>query len=132
MGQQSAMSSTSRRSPEKASSAPRSIRLNIDVPLLLVTITLVVLGILMLYSASWDISFLSTETHSPTYMLTRQLMWLGLGLVGMAALAWLNYHSWQHLATWSMLAAIAALIIVLLFGDETRSWRGGSYQPSEL
>lgn len=132
MGQQSAMSSTSRRSPEKANSAPRSIRLNIDVPLLLVTITLVVLGILMLYSASWDVSFRITEPRSPTYMLTRQLMWLGLGLVGMAALAWLNYHSWQYLATWSMLSAIAALIIVLLFGDETRSWRGGSYQPSEL
>jgi len=132
MGQQSAVISASRRSSEKAKSAPRPIRLNIDVPLLLVTITLVVMGILMLYSASWDISFLSTETHSLTYMLTRQLMWLGLGLVGMVAMAWLNYHSWQHLAVWSMLAAIVALIVVLLFGDGTRSWSGGSYQPSEL
>ena len=68
----------------------RPLRLKIDVPLLLVTITLVVFGIIMVFSASWDISFLISKTNSPTFMLTRQLGWLGVGLVVMFFLAWMD------------------------------------------
>jgi cell division protein FtsW len=106
------------------------------VPLLLVTITLVVFGIIMVYSASWDISFFISETNSPTFMLTRQLGWLGVGLVAMFFLAWMDYRLWQRFALWGMLVAVVALLGVLVFGDAeggiTRTFYGGSYQPSEL
>ena len=36
----------------------RPLRLRIDVPLVLVVITLLVFGLLMLFSASWDFSVL--------------------------------------------------------------------------
>ena len=81
--------------PKSSQGTQRSIRLKIDVPLMLVTITLVVLGALMVFSASWDVSFYVSETNSPTEMFNRQLMWLGIGLLGMIALAIIDYHIWQ-------------------------------------
>src|SRR3990170_4629322 len=45
-----------RRTSTKAEAARRPLRLGIDVPLLLIVSTLLVFGLLMVYSASWDYS----------------------------------------------------------------------------
>ena len=65
--------------PAKPVAAQKSLRLRIDVPLLLVVVTLIVFGLLMLYSASWDFSLMINE--SANYIFMRQLMWLGVGLL---------------------------------------------------
>ena len=71
-------------------------RLGFDVPLLLVVISLMLFGILMVYSASADYSY--QIYGSPTYIFMRQLRWLGLGIVAMLILAWMDYHWWKKLA----------------------------------
>jgi cell division protein FtsW len=110
------------------------IHLDVDVPLLLILITLVILGLLMVYSASWDFSLLVYD--NPTQIFTRQLMWLGLGTLVAAAAAFFDYHYWQRLALPLMALTVAALIVVLVLGElrlgATRSLTGGSIQPSEL
>lgn len=124
-----------RRIPLQAGGMRHSIRLGIDVPLVLTVITLIVFGLLMVYSASWDYSLVFLG-KSPTYMFTRQLMWLAVGLAGAFLMAWLDYHRWQKLATLAMGLTIVGLIVVLVVNEvinnAARTLFGGSGQPSEL
>jgi cell division protein FtsW len=124
-----------RRSTSRPATARRPVRLGIDVPLLLTTITLVVFGLLMVYSASADYSMMVLG-QAPTFMFTRQLIFLSLGILVAVFLTWLDYHRWQKLAIPLMLVAIGALISVLLVNEvinnATRTFLGGSGQPSEL
>jgi cell division protein FtsW len=112
----------------------RPSRLGFDVPFLLVVISLLLFGILMVYSASADYSY--QVYGSPSYIFMRQLRWLGLGALVMTALALLDYHYWKKLALPLMLAAIFALVAVLIIQDtrlgSVRSLFRGSIQPSEL
>ena len=59
-------------------SPTKNISRGIDVPLALTVVALIVFGLIMLYSASFDFSF--NEFGSSTYMFTRQVKWLALGL----------------------------------------------------
>lgn len=118
----------------KREGAERIIRLGFDVPLLLTVFTLLVFGVLMVYSASWDFSLLIYG--SPTTIFTRQLGWLALGLVIALALAFIDYHYWRLLAVPVMVVTIVLLLGVLVINEvrfgAARSLIEGSYQPSEL
>lgn len=118
----------------RTTTVKRSVRLGIDVPLLLVVITLVIFGLLMVYSASWDYSIVVLD-KDPTYMFTRQLIWLGVGCVAALLFAWINYHRWQKLAILAMGVTILGLVGVLfsnqVINNAARTIFGGSGQPSE-
>jgi len=134
MGQGTVVIRRSRGAGNDPQSEQRSLRLKIDVPLVLITCTLVVLGILMVLSASWDVSYRYSD--SPAQMFIRQILWLGLGVVGMAVMTWMDYHLWRRFAVLSMVLTIFALVVVLFIGEDadgtTRTLMGNSYQPSEL
>lgn len=112
----------------------RPIYLGIDVPILLVTITLAIFGLLMVYSASWDYSL--RLYGDPTRIFIRQVAWLGLGMIVVVILAWLDYHLWQRLALPAMIGTIVLLVGVLFINEvrngAVRTLLGGSIQPSEL
>src|SRR3972149_2263221 len=112
----------------------RAVRLHVDVPLVLVTITLLIFGMLMVYSASWDFS--NAYFGSATHVFERQLMFLGAGCVLILVLTWMDYHYWRKLAVPAMAIACICLVSVLLIGDvrngAVRAMTNGSVQPSEL
>jgi len=112
----------------------RPLHLSIDVPLLLIVITLVVVGLLMVLSASVDASLLLGK--SPTYLFTRQIRWVLLGGVGALFLAWFDYHRMKKLLLPMVGATLIMLFAVLIIKDErfnaTRTLNQGSIQPSEL
>jgi len=116
-------------------SAPsKSRHLKVDVPLLLVVVTLQIVGLVMVFSASYDYSY--DLWGDPYRVFNRQLMWLGIGIIGCVALTFLNYHILQKVAVPAILATAAMLIIVLI-GNEVRhgavrTLLQGSIQPSEL
>jgi cell division protein FtsW len=120
--------------PLGAAGFQRPLRLRIDVPLLLIISTLVVFGLLMVYSASWDFSL--AIGRSPSYIFTRQVMWLGVGLGVAVFLSFFNYHRYQRLAIPIMGSVLIALLVVLWINDirlgAVRSIFQGSVQPSEL
>jgi len=122
------------RIPPSAKARRRGLHLAIDVPLLLAVIMLLVFGLLMLYSASWDYSLMILE-EKPTFMFERQLLWLGIGIVVVVWLAWMDYRRWQKLALPAMAVIIVALVAVLLsnivVNNAARSLLGGSVRPSE-
>lgn len=106
-----------------------------DAPLLMTVITLVVFGLLMLYSSSLDYSAEIME-QEPTYLFKRQLIWLGLGLVSAYLISRFDYHHWRRLVVLVMLFTIVALVSVLMMNQiylgAARSFYEGSIQPSEL
>jgi cell division protein FtsW len=107
---------------------------SVDMPLVLALLGLVVFGLIMLFSASWDFS-LSMDKPA-TYMFDRQLLWLGMGLIGAYILSRIDYHLWRKLVVPAMLVTILLLVGVLIRNQETfgsiRSYWDGSIQPSEL
>jgi len=105
-----------------------------DMPLLVVTVALIVFGLVMLYSSSWDFSL--GAYGDAMYMFDRQLTWLWLGLAIAGLLAFFDYHHWRKLVVPAMALTIILLITVLLMNEirfgAKRSILGGSVQPSEL
>jgi cell division protein FtsW len=108
--------------------------LGIDVPLVLVIISLIVFGILMVYSSSADFSY--RIFGSSTYVFLRQMRWLALGSGLMLFLIFMNYHWLRKLALPLMGLTLLLLIWVLVVQEErygaARSIYSGSVQPSEL
>lgn len=111
-----------------------SLMRGIDLPFLGVVLALIVYGLVMLYSASWDFSF-SVYGNKFT-MFYRQLLWLVLGVVAAISLSVINYHYWRTLVVPIMALVITSLVVVLAIGivrfGATRNIFGGSGQPSEL
>jgi len=111
-----------------------SQRQKLDLPLVVAIIALLVFGLTMVYSASWDYSL--QEYGDPMYMFARQLQWLGLGVAVAAGLTLLDYHHWRRLIVPVMGITIILLILVLFINEirlgAKRSLYQGSYQPSEL
>lgn len=120
--------------PAKSAARPRSLRLPVDVPLLLAVSTLVVVGLLFLYSASWQFSI--RKNLGPEYLLVRQLAWVALGCVGALVASRLNYHYYPRFIVPAIgLTLLALLAVVILHGGNTEEGRGllgQSGQPSEI
>ena len=103
-----------------------------DMPLLVSTVVLIVFGLVMLYSASWDFSL--GAYGDALFMFKNQVKWLALGLVIALVLAFFDYHHWRRFVVPAMAVTMILLVAVLLtseirFGAK-RSIFGG--QPSEL
>ena len=115
------------------SSAKKRVR-SVDIPLVLTVVALVVFGLIMLYSASFDFSF--NQFGSSTYMFSRQVKWLGVGILLAAGLSRFDYHHWRRVIVVAMLVTIGLLITVLFINEmrlgASRSLYEGSYQPSEI
>ena len=112
----------------------KPVRLGFDWMLLILTISLVIFGLLMVYSASADFSY--QQYGSETYTILRQIRFVAIGAMACLVFSMLNYHAWQKISPFALLMALGMLIWVLVAGEErlgaTRSFSGGSYQPSEL
>jgi len=117
-----------------ASAPTRPLHLKIDVPLLLVVITLQLVGLVMVFSASYDYSY--DLWGDPYRVFTRQLAWLAIGIAFCVGLTFLNYHLLSKVAVPAILVTAGMLIFVLI-GNEVRhgavrTLLQGSIQPSEL
>lgn len=132
MGEPTAVNSNEKNT--RQAKAVKSLRLGLDVPLLLAVISLMAFGLLMVYSASWGPSLEIGD--DPAYFFTNQLRWAVLGSLGMVAVSLIDYHRFQRLVVPMMLITLGMLIAVLVTGETRlnaqRALFGGSVQPSEL
>ena len=100
----------------------------IDYQLIGVVITMVLFGLMMVFSASFP--------AAGTYYFLRQLTWVGLGGVVFIGVAALPCSFWRKAATPIMILTIIGLVSVLVLGKivfgATRHLLSGSYQPSEI
>jgi len=112
---------------------PESSRLDlaVDIPFLSIVAALLVFGLLMLYSASWDVSWHAEDDVN--YYFSRQLIWLVLGLASAVFLYFMDYRRWERnkLAVLAIVFTVGLLFLVLFMGDRAL-FGGKSVQPSEL
>lgn len=119
----------------RASVWPASTSSQFDRILLIGVLCLVSLGIVASYSASIPLSY--KKYTITTYFLQRNLVWVALGLIGMAVMAQLDYR-FLHQAVYVLLGLSVLLLVAVLFtrpiNNAHRWFRLGalSFQPSEL
>lgn len=123
--------SSSRREKKQAKAL---MALNLDIPLILALVALLIFGLIMLYSASWDFSLLNYG--DPTQMFFRQLFTMTVGIGAFITAALFDYRHWKKLAVPLVLIMIMGLLLVLIIGEvrygSARAISQGSYMPGEL
>jgi cell division protein FtsW len=105
-----------------------------DYALALVVAGLVIIGLMMVYSATFDWSY--QAYGSCFHIASRQFLWVGLGVLVLVVVAAIPYDRWRQMAVPIMGGALLLLILVLFVGDDRfgarRSFFSGSVQPGEL
>src|ERR1700687_3009807 len=112
-------------------------RVSVDRWLFTVTMLLVFLGLVMVFSAS---AVMARERFgSPYAFLSKQLIWAVAGLVAMVVTMRVDYRRYKHPAlVFSLMGFTTLLLISVFFLDRshnTHRWihaGGFSFQPSEL
>jgi cell division protein FtsW len=112
----------------------REFTKRIDYPLIIILASLLLIGLMMVYSSSFDFGY--TVFDQPTYFFGRQIIWALLGTAGMIVMMSLDYHTWRRFSIPMMGGILFLLMVLLIVGQERfgaiRGLIGGSVQPSEL
>ncbi len=110
----------------------------VDYPFLVLLLTLLAVGLIMLYSASFAQSLYDTGYRSSTRYLEKQVICAVIGLVAMAAISRVPADFWLKLS-WPLYGfSIVLLLLVLFFGQTVngaKRWiniAGLQFQPSEI
>lgn len=115
---------------------PRRYWRNLDWPLILAVLALTLIGLVVIYSASY--SQLVAAGQSPFYYVYRQLFAFGLGLIIAAVIVSIDYRAWKR---WTRLVYFFTLILLgavlalgkSIFGSQRWIQIGPlNLQPSEL
>lgn len=112
-------------------------RISVDRGLFTVTLLLVFIGLIMVFSAS---AVMAKERYgSPYTFLVRQAAWAAAGMLAMLVGMKIDYRRYKHPAfVYSLLGATTLLLISVFFLDRAHNthrwihWGAFSFQPSEL
>ncbi len=128
---------TSTRPPATPRAARRRdiVGLDVDVYLLMVLGVLIAIGLMMVFSTTFDWSY--ADFGSPSAIFLRQLRSLCVGLVVMGGLTLLDYRRWRKWIVPVMSIVMLALIVLLTMPEDAqfggrRALFSGSVQPGEL
>jgi cell division protein FtsW len=112
----------------------------IDLPFLVITLLLLLIGIVMVLSASYVTAY--QMSGEPLRFFTRQLIFAVSGVALMLVVSRLSVKTMSRWSTHLLLAAVALLILVLIVGitvNGARRWMGiggenssFTFQPSEI
>ena len=118
---------------DQMTSSSRRFSLNVDPWMAVIIGVMVIFGVVMVYSASWDVSW--RLYGDPNALFNRQMGNLVLGLIAMAIAFFfpLDWLRWLALPLIAFTILILFAVLVVNFGGEyKRSFLGASVQPSEL
>ncbi|MCS7246671.1 MAG: FtsW/RodA/SpoVE family cell cycle protein [Anaerolineales bacterium] len=117
----------------------RNALLRLDLPLILVCAALLLFGLMMIYSASAELSFYYSATRDlfAIYgIFLRQVLALMVALAAAPVVVLVDYHAWKPFVLPAAILVILMLLLVLFIGESRfgarRGLLGGSYQPAEL
>ena len=132
---------TNTRRPPQASSGskPWFVGGRLDLPFLLLALLLTVMGLVMLFSASFPSA--NYETGDPTFYLKRQGLFALLGLAAMIVMSRMNYQKLRRYSVLLVAVSLFLLLLVLVPGlgineNGATRWLGKkgvlTFQPSEI
>ncbi len=114
-----------------------------DLPFLMLTLLLLGIGLIMMFSASYASALYDANIRDPYYYITRQALFAVGGVVAMYFISKVNYEQLRWMSIFILIFAVVLLVLVLIPGvhtaraDGVRRWirRIGplpSFQPSEI
>ena len=109
---------------------------SMDIPFLLVLMTIVTVGLIMLFSASYTYSYYNRG--SSTQIFTRQLFWVGVGLLLMYIISRVRYEYFRAVAVIGVVVSIGLLLLVLVLPEYKPGFKRWidlgftTFQPSEI
>ena len=108
-----------------------------DIALLISILVLTVIGIVMVYSASFAVA--AVKYGDAHFFLKRHLVRVGLGLIALLVLSKIDYHLYSRIAKVGLYCAVGLLLYMLFIqsvaGKGVNRWievGQYSFQPSEL
>jgi cell division protein FtsW len=113
-----------------------SVRSGLDMPFLFLTLTLLIIGLIMLFSASYANAYYLYG--SSYYFISRQAIFAVLGVAAMIFISYFDYHHLHKLAIPILLFSFLTLVLVLFTPriNGVHRWISlgplGQFQPSEL
>ena len=108
----------------------------LDVPFLVLTVLLVTIGVIMMFSASYARAY--EVKGNSTYYFARQAIFAVVGIGMMLFVSRINYQIWRGASLLVLLAAVFFLLLVPVIGtteNGAKRWLNlgfMSFQPSEL
>ena len=108
----------------------------LDLPFLALTVLLVLIGVIMVFSASYARAYYLTGNS--TYYFARQAIFAVAGIAGMLFVSRLNYQLWRSASFIILLVSVFFLMLVPIIGSTAngaKRWievAGIRFQPSEL
>ena len=108
----------------------------LDLPFLALTVLLVLIGVVMVFSASYARAYYLTGNS--TYYFARQAIFAVVGIGGMLFVSRLNYQLWRSASFIILAVSVVFLMLVPLIGSTAngaKRWievAGIRFQPSEL
>ena len=117
---------------------PRKRYGEVDLPFFLIVMTLLVMGIVMMFSASYATAVDSGLPGS--FYATKQMKMAALGLVAMFVLSYIDYHKYAKawIAIGAYIASVVLLVMVLVMGTAEKGAKRWlvigpiNFQPSEI
>ena len=84
----------------------------IDIPFLALTIALMTIGLIMLFSASYPYAYYKYN-HDSYYFFTRQFIFSVVGLIAMGVMSKINYR-WLNVAAIPLVLVTILLLVIVL------------------
>lgn len=115
---------------------PRRYWRNLDIPLILAVLGLILLGLFVIYSAS--ASRLLNLNADPFHYVKRQAIAALVGFMGLIVVLSIDYRAWRRWTKIGYLVTVLALAVILITGkiaQGSQRWfslGGFNIQPSEL
>ena len=109
-----------------------------DLPFLMLTVLLVVIGVIMLFSASYASAYADPDIQNSSYYFVRQGGFALAGIAAMWFISRINYQAFRFFSIFVLAGSILLLAMVPVIGMEengAKRWIrlfGINFQPSEL
>ena len=114
----------------------------VDLPFLMLTLILLGIGLIVVFSASYATAYYDPDVSSPLCYFQRQALFAGAGLVVMYLVSKINYQTLRILSLPMLVVSVALLALALTpLGveiNQVKRWlrifivAGPTYQPSEI
>ncbi len=111
-------------------------RLAFDKPLIFIVMALLLIGLIMMYSASYAYAYYELEDSA--YYIRRQLLFAAVGIVAMYFVSTRPVEKYKKKWPWGLLGASYALLVIVLFMPRVNGVKrwiglgGITFQPSEI
>jgi cell division protein FtsW len=117
----------------RTAARPAARGVKMDLGLLVIVLAILVLGLVMVYSASYGFALIEGGVYEgqPAHFLKRQAMFALFGFVMLLILSRIDYHIYQKYALW-ILGGTVLMLVPMTLGIGRWLVNSRSVQPSEL